>query len=110
MATSIEGNKTGFFPNTKTQAGVRGNRGVDTPQLKRNDLERKSELNDMARNDVKINIPESIKDFSRIKKAVDAAPDIDNSEKISRLKSQIQAGTYKIDYDGLADKLLENEF
>jgi negative regulator of flagellin synthesis FlgM len=111
MATSIEGNRSGgFFPNTKDRPNVRENRGVDAPQLKRNGLERKTELNDMAKNDVKMNIPDSIKDFSRIKKAVDASPEIDNSEKIARLKSQIQAGTYKIDYDGLADKLLQSEF
>jgi negative regulator of flagellin synthesis FlgM len=111
MATSIEGNRSGgFFPNTKGQSNIRENRGVDAPQLKRNGVERKAELNDMAKNDVKMSIPDSIKDFARIKKAVDASPDIDNSDKIAKLKSQIQAGTYKIDYDGLADKLLETEF
>jgi negative regulator of flagellin synthesis FlgM len=111
MATSIEGNRSaGFFPNTKGQPNVRENRGPDAPQLKRNGPERKTELNDMAKNDVKMNIPDSIKDFSRIKKAVDASPEIDNSDKILRLKSQIEAGSYKIDYDGLAEKLLQGEY
>jgi len=26
------------------------------------------------------------------------------------LKAQIQAGTYEVDYDGLADKMLQSEF
>ena len=39
-----------------------------------------------------------------------SAPEIDNSEKIARLKAQIAAGSYEIDYDGLADKILSSEF
>ena len=39
-----------------------------------------------------------------------SAPETDNSEKIARLKAQINAGTYEIDYDGLADKILNSEF
>ena len=38
------------------------------------------------------------------------APEIDNTDKIARLKAQIADGSYKIDYDGLADKMLEQEF
>jgi negative regulator of flagellin synthesis FlgM len=51
-----------------------------------------------------------VRDFSRIKKAAASAPEQDNSEKIARLKAQIQAGTYEVDYDGLADKMLQSEF
>jgi negative regulator of flagellin synthesis FlgM len=51
-----------------------------------------------------------VKDFSKIKKAAMSAPEPDNSEKIARLKSQIAAGTYEVDYDGLADKILTEEF
>ena len=51
-----------------------------------------------------------VKDFSRIKKAVDQAPAIDNSEKIARLKEQIGNGTYQMDYDAIAERMLNREF
>jgi negative regulator of flagellin synthesis FlgM len=79
-------------------------------QLKRNSDARKSELETYSGNDSKVDINDAIKDFSRIKKVADAAPEIDNSAKIARLKSQIQAGTYKVDADAVADKMLEQEF
>lgn len=93
-----------FLPNKK-ETGKVGPAG-----LKRNSESRKSELEAFSKSDSKVDIPDAIKDFSRIKKVADAAPEIDNSEKIARLKSQIQAGTYKVDMDGLADKILEQEF
>ena len=78
--------------------------------LKRNSESRKSELEAFSKSDSKVDIPDAIKDFSRIKKAADMAPEIDNTDKIARLKAQIADGSYKIDYDGLADKMLEQEF
>ena len=39
-----------------------------------------------------------------------SAPDVDNTEKIARLKAQIASGTYEMDYDGMADKILSSEF
>ncbi len=103
--------------NPTTQAGVlngfkkrpvESNR-INQTALKRNDDERKVELEGTKR-DAKVQIPDAVKDFSRIKKAVDAAPEIDNSDKIASLKAQIQGGNYKVDYDALAGKMLESEF
>ena len=68
------------------------------------------ELSARTAGDAKVTIPEGVKDFSRIKKAAMTAPEQDNSEKIARLKAQIQGGTYEVDYDGLADKMLQSEF
>ena len=87
-----------------------GNKAWRQNGVKRNSDDRKSELDVYAKSDSKVEIPDAIKDFSRIKKVADAAPDIDNSAKIARLKSQIADGSYKIDYDGLAGKILEQEF
>ncbi len=98
-----------FFPNTKGKEASESTR-INNANLKRNSSERKSELDVYAKSDAKVDIPEAIKDFSRIKKVADAAPPIDNSEKIARLKSQIENGTYKVDYDGLANKIIEQEF
>lgn len=93
-----------FLPNK------RESNKVGTTPLQRNTDVRRDELEAFSKNDSKVDIPDAIKDFSRIKKVADAAPAIDNTEKIARLKSQIAAGTYKVDADALADKILEQEF
>ncbi|NOT79169.1 MAG: flagellar biosynthesis anti-sigma factor FlgM [Bacteriovoracaceae bacterium] len=93
-----------FLPNKRESSKV-----GSTP-LQRNTDVRRDELEAFSKNDSKVDIPDAIKDFSRIKKVADAAPAIDNTEKIARLKSQIAAGTYKVDADALADKILEQEF
>ena len=93
-----------FLPNKRESAKV-GPTG-----LQRNSDIRKEELETFSKNDSKVDIPDAIKDFSRIKKAADAAPAIDNTDKIARLKSQIQAGTYQVDAGVLADKIMEQEF
>ena len=93
-----------FLPNKResTKVGPSG--------LTRNSDVRKEELEAFSKSDSKVDIPDAIKDFSRIKKVADAAPAVDNSEKIARLKSQIAAGTYNVDAGALADKIMEQEF
>lgn len=107
--STIDNSRSMFFPNTKGKETQESNR-VNPANLKRNTEARKSELDVYAKSDSKVDIPDAIRDFSRIKKVADAAPQVDNSEKIARLKSDIQNGTYKVDYDGLANKILEQEF
>jgi negative regulator of flagellin synthesis FlgM len=87
---------------------AKGGGQVEAPG--RNTTERASEITNKTATDAKVNIPEGVKDFSKIKKAAMSAPDVDNTDKIARLKAQIEAGTYEIDYDGLADKILSSEF
>ena len=107
--TNIESTRSKFFPGTKTNVN-KGNQAAKIKALQRNDATRSNELKDMASRDANVSIPEAIKDFSRIKKTVDMAPEIDNSEKIARLKDQIQKGTYQVNYEALADKILTEEF
>jgi negative regulator of flagellin synthesis FlgM len=90
--------------------GTSGSGKIGPNGLKRNSESRKNELEAFAKSDSRVDIPDAIRDFSRIKKVADAAPEIDNSEKIARLKAQIADGSYKIDYDGLSDKIMEQEF
>lgn len=78
--------------------------------VRKNSMERASELSEKTSGDAKVSIPEGVKDFSKIKKVAMSAPEVDNSEKIARLKAQIAAGTYEVDYDALADKILDSEF
>ena len=97
-----------FFPNTQIGKAEKNQKAMSAA-LKRNDSMRMQEL-EGSKQDAKVNISESIKDYARIKKAVDAAPEVDNSDKIAQLKAQINDGSYKVDYEALADRLLQQEF
>lgn len=101
-------NKAGFFPRSKAQSSAQKAKAMGLG-LQRNDSERIKAL-EQTKNDARVSIPEGIKDFARIKKAVDASPEVDNTAKIARLKQQIESGTYRIDYEALADKILSSEF
>ncbi len=102
--------RSSFFPRgtgaSKTESTKGGSQVGST---NKNSAERASEISDKTSSDAKVSIPDGVKEFARIKKAAMSAPEPDNSEKIARLKAQIQAGTYEIDYDGLADKILNSE-
>ena len=98
-----------FFPRSKSaQTGAASTNA--TQRLGRNTYDRVQEIEAKTSDHARVSIPEKIRDFSRIKKAVDAAPEVDNSDKIARLKAQIQNGTYQTDYDALADKILTTEY
>ena len=77
---------------------------------KKNNSDRKKFLDEVAKNDVRVQIDDSVKDFSKIKKMVENVPEIDNQDKIARLKQEISEGKYQIDYDALADRILNAEF
>ena len=100
-----------FFPNSKTaKRNIEQAKQSQAASLKRNTYERAQQLNDIASRDAKVTIPDTIKDFSQIKKVADSTPEVDNTDKIAALKAQIQAGTYQPDYDAIADKILASEY
>ena len=99
-----------FFPNSKSAQGIQTERTNGPQELKRNSPERSDQIREKTAKDATVDIPSAVKDFARIKKAVDAAPQIDNTDKIAKLRQQIQSGTYEIDYDAVADKMLTTEF
>ena len=99
-----------FFPRSRDVKSESTQGGSKVDGVQRNSMERASELSNKTSTDAKVNIPEGVKDFSRIKKAAMSAPEPDNSEKIARLKAQIAAGTYEVDYDAVADKMLTSEY
>ncbi len=106
--TNINNARSSFFPNAKPQA--KGTKGTSNPAIQKNTYEKQKYLDSYTKRDAKVDIPEQIKDFAKIKRAVDMAPPKDNTDKIAMLKSQIANGTYKPDYDKVADKLLGEEF
>ena len=108
---NIESSRSKFFPNSKIEnAQNKKIKRAKHPYIQSNGHKRKSEIESLTAKDAKVKIPEAVKDFSKIRKAVEAAPEIDNSDKIAKLKSQIKNGTYSIDYDALADKMLSSEY
>lgn len=102
--------RSNFFPKSKAANTPVRSRALNPKYIQRNDPTRKKELESTTGSHAKVQIPNAVRDFAKIKTAVDKAPPIDNSDKIARLKSQINSGTYKVDYDALADKILSSEF
>jgi negative regulator of flagellin synthesis FlgM len=98
--------RTNFFPRTEDAGSVKKLRQA---VVNHNDPNRKDEIDQASKDDARVDISSAIKDFSKIKKAVDMAPTIDNSDKISSLKQQIANGTYQINEDAIADRMLEME-
>ncbi|MBF0297297.1 MAG: flagellar biosynthesis anti-sigma factor FlgM [Oligoflexia bacterium] len=112
MATEIKTTNQNFFPKDPRSSTVKPDKATQAAQAAvkpRNSKKRQTELQEKTENDAKVDIPNKIKDFSRIKNAADSAPEVDNSEKIAALKKQIDSGTYKMNYDGLTDKIMEAE-
>ncbi|MFG1500293.1 flagellar biosynthesis anti-sigma factor FlgM [Halobacteriovorax sp. XZX-3] len=107
--SSVTNTRSSFFPNAKTTADRSQEIQKQAP-VQRNTIAQKAYIDNQTRNDARVSIPDAVKDFAHIKKAVDAAPEIDNSAKIAALKAQIQGGNYKMDYDKMADKILGEEF
>ncbi len=110
MKTNHVNNRTPFFPNSKSGKADQAGKSGEAQKIARNSVERFQEIKDRTAKDANVDIPTAVKDFSKIKKAVDAAPQVDNSQKIADLKARIQSGNYEIDYDGLANKILSEEF
>jgi negative regulator of flagellin synthesis FlgM len=102
--------RSSFFPRTNATKSESAKGGSQVGGANRNTAERATEIMDKTGTDAQVSIGDGVKEFARIKKAAMNAPEVDNSEKIARLKAQIAAGTYEVDYDGLADKILTTEF
>lgn len=99
-----------FFPGSKNTQQADVSRSRNAQNLNRNSYDRVKELEAKTADHARVTIPEKIRDFSLIKKAVDTAPEVDNTDKIARLKAQIQNGTYEPNYDAIADKMLASDY
>ncbi len=108
----IKNTKGSFFPESLEAKKLKAKQ-TQQALLKRNTPERQGELKEALNKDAKVNISREVKDFSRMKKLVDQAPDLsldpERSAKIADIKSRIQNGSYEVDYEALADRLLKSE-
>lgn len=102
--------RSNFFPKSKSANSQVRSRALNPSYIQRNDPSRRKEIDSTTGGHAKVEIPSAVRDFAKIKSAIDKAPPIDNSDKVAQLKAQINAGTYKVDYDALADKILSSEF
>ncbi len=108
---NIDSARSKFFPASKIENAKNKNiQRANNPFIQSNNTQRKTEIEKLTAKDAKVSIPSAVKDFAKIRKAVDMAPEVNNATKIAELKAQIKAGTYSIDYDALADKMLESEY
>lgn len=53
-----------------------------------------------------VNISETSKEAQKVKEVIESEPDV-RSDKVEATKSRIEQGTYEIDYDKTAEKLLK---
>ena len=106
--SNVESTRSQFFPKSKDTTRTKRGQFYKN-KLQRNDEARKTKLDQIASRDAKVAIPEAVKDFGRIKRVTDSLVNPDQSEKINRLREQINSGNYEIDYEALAHKILSEE-
>lgn len=106
--SDINNVRPNFFPNSRSAQEQKVRAKEEAAALKRNDPVRSQEIQNKSKSHAKVDINESVKDFSTIKSAVDQASEIDQSEKIAELKAKINSGEYQVDYDALADRIIES--
>lgn len=109
MSNITTENRATFFPKKKSDS-IKADRSTENVGKTKEGSRRRERLIGKGDTDSKVDIPQNVKDFARIKKVVDATPNIDNSEKIGRLKQQIANDEYEINYDDLSEKILEEKF
>ena len=100
-----------FFPISSRLSTDNTISGLQGTALKRNSDARKQELESLAKGgDSNVTIDAAVRDFSRIKKSVDASAGRDVGPRLAELKRKIEDGSYQVDYDELADRILNSEF
>ena len=101
----VDGLSYGFFPEDRI---IEKNKS--SSRLKKGDKRTLINSSSQKNNDTKVTIPNQIKEFSRIKKLVDATPKIDRAAIVKNIKERINNNTYKVDENALAERILAQEF
>ena len=107
--------QTNFFPNSKKTLRDHGKNEkiqnfVDKVIPKNDQSDKvKTELKTLNK-DADVMFSDKLHDFKKIKEAVKSAELPDKSNKIEKLRNQINSNEYNIDFDQLANKILEQEY
>lgn len=102
----INSSKNSTFPTHAGKAYETNTKNSSAKEKLEQDQGRSVPQNENAR----VTISDAVKDYSEIKHAADLARIPDKSAKILELKKKIEEGSYNIDFDDLASKVLEKEF
>ncbi len=89
---------------TKGVGGTSTARSVDTKESRRKSIAPDAIMTDQQD---KVAISGRAKDVAKAKEIAMAAPDV-NEEKIAKLKAAISSGTYNVDADKVAEKMLDD--
>ena len=108
--SNISPRKSDWNNSTALSEAKQAKNNINALGLRRNSAEKRREIELVTKDDVKIDITDRAKEFSRIKEAVDKTLDIDNTKKIADLKNKIQNGSYTINGEELVDRVLAWEF
>ncbi|MBW1692119.1 MAG: flagellar biosynthesis anti-sigma factor FlgM [Deltaproteobacteria bacterium] len=68
--------------------------------------EQKAERKDQPEQDAIVNLSQASKEAQKIREIISSQPDV-RENKVSALKERIESGRYKIDHEGVADKLVD---
>ena len=68
--------------------------------------EQKVERKDRSEQDTVVNLSQASKEAQKIKEIILSEPDV-REDKVSALKESIESGRYRIDHNGVADKLVD---
>jgi len=97
---------TGTGPgSTERTGGASGSRAVGANSEKRSPG-RASEIESGVSD--KVAISSRARDTARAKELAHSAPEMNNEERIARLKAAIEGGSYHADADKIADKLVDD--
>ena len=78
--------------------------------LKRNSTKKKNEIESATKDHVKVDIESRVRDFARIRSAIDNVLESDNTARIKELREKIDSGAYQINYEDTADIILRTEY
>ncbi|MBI2605437.1 MAG: flagellar biosynthesis anti-sigma factor FlgM [Deltaproteobacteria bacterium] len=97
---------TGTSPGSTENVRGPGGASVATEVREKRRGGRPSGAGDIGSGD-KVSISSKAKDAAKAARIAKAAPDVDE-EKVARLKAAIQSGTYGVDADKIADRLVDD--
>jgi len=85
-------------------ASAKGVGNVDEKQLSN---EKKIEGNEQPKQAAVVSLSQASKESRQIKEIIESSPDI-REDKVSHIKESIESGSYNIDNDRVADKLVNS--
>ncbi len=87
-----------------SEAGAKGIKNIDEKQISN---EKKSEGAEQPKQAAVVSLSQASKESRQIKEIIESSPDI-RADKVSHIKDSIESGSYKVNNDRVADKLVNS--